>query len=48
VPLHERDGDFQIFNPGSPTDRRRQPWHTMGLARAVAGGVEFELVRLDV
>ncbi len=27
IPLHERDGagGFQIFNPGSPTDRRRQP-----------------------
>jgi putative phosphoesterase len=33
VPLHERDDSgFQIFNPGSPTDRRRQPVHTMGLA----------------
>jgi putative phosphoesterase len=31
IPLHaERDG-FQIFNPGSPTDRRRQPQHTMGV-----------------
>ncbi len=26
IPLHERDGDgFQIFNPGSPTERRRSP-----------------------
>jgi putative phosphoesterase len=33
IPLHERDADgFQIFNPGSPTDRRRQPRHTMGEA----------------
>lgn len=31
IPLHERAADgFQIFNPGSPTDRRRQPRHTMG------------------
>ena len=38
IPLHERDSDagFQIFNPGSPTDRRRQPRHTMGLGRAEA------------
>ena len=28
-----KDG-FQIFNPGSPTDRRRQPRHTMGIARS--------------
>jgi putative phosphoesterase len=48
IPLHEtdeRDG-FQIFNPGSPTDRRRQPAHTMGIARAENGGLEFELVTL--
>jgi uncharacterized protein len=49
VPLHERsaDGAFQIFNPGSPTDRRRQQWHTMGLARVRARDkIEFELVEL--
>jgi uncharacterized protein len=45
LPLHERAGDgFQIFNPGSPTDRRRAPAHTMGLARVEGGSVEFELV----
>jgi putative phosphoesterase len=47
VPLHERDGDFQIFNPGSPTDRRRSPHHTMGLAEAAGGELRFELVLLD-
>jgi hypothetical protein len=48
IPLHERDGDeFQIFNPGSPTDRRRQPRHTMGIARAERGKVDFELVEID-
>lgn len=49
VPLHETDADgFQIFNPGSPTDRRRQPVHTMGLARVeVSRTVTFELVTLD-
>ena len=32
MPLHEQaDDGFQIFNPGSPTDRRRAPAHTMGL-----------------
>jgi putative phosphoesterase len=47
IPLHERDEDgFQIFNPGSATDRRRQPTHTMGLAHAVDGAVRFELVDL--
>lgn len=48
IPLHERDrAGFQIFNPGSPTDRRRQPTHTMGLASVgEAGAVSFELVDL--
>jgi putative phosphoesterase len=47
LPLHEADRGFQIFNPGSPTERRRAPRHTMGLARAEAGRVTFELVALD-
>ena len=47
IPLHQEDGGFQIFNPGSPTDRRRQPRHTMGVATASAGALDFELVTLD-
>lgn len=47
LPLHERDGDFQIFNPGSPTERRKAPRHTMGLARAEGGTLTFELIQLD-
>ncbi len=47
IPLHESSEGFQIFNPGSPTDRRRQPRHTMGLARVEDGQVRFELVPLD-
>jgi len=39
----ERDG-FQIFNPGSPTERRRAPVHTMGLASIDGGRIVFELV----
>jgi putative phosphoesterase len=49
IPLHERDraSGFQIFNPGSPTDRRRQPTHTMGEARVGEDGeVRFELIDL--
>jgi uncharacterized protein len=47
MPLHERDGTgFQIFNPGSPTDRRRAPGFTMGVARVGAGEIEFELIEL--
>jgi putative phosphoesterase len=48
IPLHEADADgFQIFNPGSPTERRRQPRHTMGMATARDGRVVFELLTLD-
>ncbi|HWK17827.1 MAG TPA: metallophosphoesterase family protein, partial [Solirubrobacteraceae bacterium] len=48
MPLHERATDgFQIFNPGSPTERRRAPAHTMGIARVEGGRVEFELVAID-
>jgi putative phosphoesterase len=49
IPLHEAAADdgFQIFNPGSPTERRRQPRHTMGVAKARDGAVEFELITLD-
>jgi len=48
IPLHERAADgFQIFNPGSPTERRRAPRHTMGIARVVQGAVAFELIPLD-
>jgi putative phosphoesterase len=48
IPLHEQDASdgFQIFNPGSPTDRRRQLRHTMGLARVEDGRVAFELIDL--
>ena len=47
-PQHDVDGDFQIFNPGSPTEHRGH-WHahTMGLATVSGGGIEFELVELD-
>jgi uncharacterized protein len=46
IPLHETAPDgFQIFNPGSPTDRRRQPRHTMGVCRS-AHELTFELIDL--
>jgi uncharacterized protein len=46
MPLHEQAGGFQIFNPGSPTARRRAPTHSMGLARVADGAITFELVNL--
>jgi hypothetical protein len=47
LPLHEQAPDgFQIFNPGSPTERRGAPAHTMGIATIEAGRPRFELLRL--
>ena len=46
LPLHERAEDgFQIFNPGSPTERRRAPAHTMGEAEVEGSSIEFRLIR---
>jgi uncharacterized protein len=48
LPLHEiADDGFQIFNPGSPTERRRARVHAMGLARIEGGRVTFELLELQ-
>jgi uncharacterized protein len=46
LPLHEERGGFAIFNPGSPTERRRAPHHTMGIATLQDGRLRFELVRV--
>jgi uncharacterized protein len=47
LPLHERAPDgFQIFNPGSPTERRRAPSHTMGLIRVADGLATCDLIHL--
>ena len=46
MPEHAELDGFQIFNPGSPTERRRAPAHTMGLATIDRGRVQFELLAL--
>ena len=47
LPLHERAPDgFQILNPGSPTERRRAPGHTMGLIHVRDGSPRCEIVHL--
>ncbi len=48
MPLHETAADgFQIFNPGSPTQRRRSPRHTMGIATPGDSHLTFELIELN-
>ena len=46
IPLHEQRDGFQIFNPGSPTERRRQPVHTMGIATIEDRKITFDLIEL--
>jgi putative phosphoesterase len=46
LPLHDREDGFQIFNPGSPTERRRAPRRSMGLLRGDGRGLAFEHVWL--
>jgi predicted phosphodiesterase len=46
IPLHEERDGFQIFNPGSPTDKRRQPRFTMGVGEVVGGRIHFRVVDL--
>jgi len=37
IPLDATDGAVRIFNPGSPTDRRRQPHGTIGVLHVADG-----------
>jgi putative phosphoesterase len=46
LPLHEEENGFQIFNPGSPTERRRARGHSIGLLRIESGRPVFEHVWL--
>jgi uncharacterized protein len=41
IPLDASDGGLRIFNPGSPTDRRRQPHGTLGVL-GIEGGLLIE------
>jgi uncharacterized protein len=48
IPLDSSGDGLRIFNPGSPTDRRRQPSGTMGLLRIERGElVEARITRVD-
>lgn len=44
IPWDEFSGGQRSFNPGSPTDRRRQPRATMGLLRIEAGRLLSALI----
>jgi len=40
IPLDSVDGGVRIFNPGSPTDRRRQPHGTLGVLQIRSGRLQ--------
>jgi uncharacterized protein len=46
MPLHEQSDRLQIFNPGSPTERRRAPAHTMGIGEISEGRLALRLIEL--
>jgi putative phosphoesterase len=46
IPEVTRDGEVWILNPGSPTERRKAPSHTMLLLRIEAGEIAPELVQV--
>jgi uncharacterized protein len=47
LPLHDQaDDGFQILNPGSSTERRRAPQHTMGLIQVRNGSAACEVITL--
>lgn len=46
MPLHDLRDGFQIFNPGSPTERRRAPHRSMGQATVEGRRIEFDHLAL--
>jgi putative phosphoesterase len=47
LPVVEQHGGVWLLNPGSPTERRRAPFHSMLVLRIACGRLEPELVRLS-
>ena len=47
IPMNLNEEGLLLFNPGSPTDRRMQPRHTMGILVLNSGVVEAQIVPLD-
>ena len=46
LPQAKRHGSVWLLNPGSPTERRRGPFHSMLVLDVRAGRIRPELVRL--
>ena len=46
IPFLEDENGLLLLNPGSPTDKRRQPEHTFALLRSEKGDVRAEIIAL--
>ena len=46
IPFLEDEEELLLLNPGSPTDRRRQPRHTFALLYAEGGDVHAKILAL--
>ncbi|HEY9754405.1 MAG TPA: metallophosphoesterase family protein [Oculatellaceae cyanobacterium] len=47
IPMNEVEEGLLLFNPGSSTDRRMQPKHTMGMLTIHKGALDAKIVILD-
>jgi putative phosphoesterase len=47
IPLDASDQGLRIFNPGSPTDRRRQPHGTLGVLDITGGQLAARIVEVS-
>jgi len=45
-PVCRKVGSVLLFNPGSPTDRRSAPYHTVGILN-IGAGISGEIIRID-
>jgi uncharacterized protein len=45
IPMVERRGDMWLLNPGSPTDKRRQPTYSYLVLQVSGRSITPELVR---
>ena len=46
IPWLEDEDGLLLLNPGSPTDRRRQPQHTFALLQVDGGEIMAEIMAL--
>lgn len=46
LPCCERRDGVLLFNPGSPTDRRQAPWHSVGLLE-LGATIEGRIINID-